>query len=53
MKFHAKETNRKVAEYDQVLDCTHSVSKEDVFYVLYNYGEPIMWVCKNCVILDK
>ena len=53
MKFHVEEHDGKVAENDQVLDCTHRVFKGDIFYILYDYGGPIMWVCKNCVILDK
>ena len=53
IRFHVDKHDERVAEEDQVLDCLHTASKGDTFYVVYDYGEPVMWVCKDCVIIDK
>ena len=52
MKFHVEEHDAKIAEENTSLDCDHIVSKGDIFYVVYDYDIPVMWVCKGCVIID-
>jgi hypothetical protein len=53
MKFHTHERDAKIAEKDEVLDCGHTVIKNDKFYVLYDYEQPVLVVCRVCVIIDK
>jgi hypothetical protein len=53
MKFHADENDTKIAEENESLDCSHRVYKGDIFYVLYDFDQSVMYVCKNCVIVDK
>jgi hypothetical protein len=56
MKFHlGKDDEKKVAEGNETLDCdkTHTITKGDIFYILYDHEIPVMWVCKDCVIIDN
>ena len=53
MKFYVCKKDEEVAKEDRKLDCDHIVIKGDIFYVLYDHEQPVMEVCKNCVILDK
>lgn len=51
MKFHVNAYPAKIAQRNEILDCGHDISKGDTIYVPFDNGEPVMKVCKNCVIV--
>jgi hypothetical protein len=52
MKFHVTAYDAKITKINEILDCGHHVSKGNTIYVLHDNGEPVMKVCKNCVIVE-
>jgi hypothetical protein len=53
IRFHVDEEDKEVAKEDRVLDCHHRISQGDILYVVYDHDEPVMEVCKNCVIVAR
>jgi hypothetical protein len=52
IRFHVGKDDTKVAENDKTLDCDHPVKKGDVFYVAYDFDIPVLYICRDCVIVD-
>jgi hypothetical protein len=51
MKFHVTIQDAEIAKNDKMLDCGHPIVKGDIFYVLYDNEQPVLYICKSCVIV--